>query len=83
MCVLSELEAEHVDEERDLVVGAGAVEHDVADLGRTRAVEHDVGMLHAVRRDAHRQAVGRVEAEAVAAAGAPESGAGSPSTATP
>ncbi len=67
---VGKLEAEHVDEKRHLVVGARAVEHDMADLGRPRAVEHGVGMLHAVGRDAHRQPVGRAEAEAVAAAGA-------------
>ena len=66
---VGQLEAEDVDEERDLVLGARAVEHDVADLGRPRAVENDVRVLHDVGRYAHRQPVGRVEAEAVAAAG--------------
>src|SRR6516165_8122252 len=62
-------EAEHVDEKRHLLVRVSAVEHDVADLGRARAIEDDVGMLRAIRRDAHRQSVGRLEAEAIAAAG--------------
>jgi hypothetical protein len=62
-------EAEHVDEKRHLLVRVSAVEHDVADLGRARAIEDDVGVLGAIRRDAHRQSVGRLEAEAVAAAG--------------
>ena len=42
----------------------------MADLGRPRTVHDDVGMLHAVGRDAHGQPVGRAEAETVAAAGA-------------
>src|SRR6516164_3192981 len=62
-------EAEHVDEKRHLLVRVSAVEHDVADLGRARAIEDDVEMLRAIRRDAHRQSVGRLEAEAIAAAG--------------
>src|SRR6516225_5557938 len=70
MCVLSErLKPSNVDEKRHLLVRVSAVEHDVADLGRARAIEDDVGMLRAIRRDAHRQSVGRLEAEAIAAAG--------------
>ncbi len=66
---VGKLEAEHVDEERHLLVGTRAVEHDVADLARPRAIEHRVRMLERVRRDAHRQPVGCDEAETVATAG--------------
>ena len=63
------LEAEHVDEKRHLLGGIAAVEHDVADLGRPRTVQRDVGVLRDIRCDAHRQTLGRREAEAIAAAG--------------
>src|SRR5262245_15202948 len=49
VCAVGELEAENVDEKRDLVFGARAIEDDVADLGGARAVQHDARMLHAIR----------------------------------
>jgi hypothetical protein len=67
---VGQLEAEHVDEERDLIVGARAVEDDVTDLGRPRTVQNRARMLHEIGGYAHGQAVGRAKAKAVAAAGA-------------
>src|SRR5262249_727502 len=70
MRAVRDLEAEHGDEEGDLSVGARAVEDDVADLGRPRAIEDHALMLHEIRGYAHWQPVGSAKAKAVAAAGA-------------
>src|SRR5262249_42104981 len=67
---VGELEAESVDEKRNLIVGARAVEDDVTDLGRPRAVHNRARMLHEIGGYAHGQPVGRAKAKAVAAAGA-------------
>ena len=64
---VGELEAEHICEEWHLIVDARTVEHDMADLGRTRAVEHRIRMVHQVGGDAHWQTVRCFEPEAVPA----------------
>jgi hypothetical protein len=46
---VGKLEAEHVDEKRNLIIGARAVENDVTDLGRPRAIHDHIRMLRAVR----------------------------------
>ena len=50
MRAVGELEAEHVDEKRNLIIGARTVENDVTDLGRPRAIQTDIRMLRDIRR---------------------------------
>src|SRR5262249_54581076 len=49
MRAVGELEAENVDKERNLIFNARAVEDDMADLGRPRAIQNDAWMLRAIR----------------------------------
>ena len=69
MRTVGELEAENVDEKRDLIFNARAVEDDVADLGRPRAVQDDARMPDDIRRYAHRQPIRRTEAKTIPTAG--------------